>query len=211
MAVRNCPNCGAAVVAGAIFCDDCGVDLRTAIPVAPSDAPADSGIGSASAGSVCPACQHHNRAGAAYCENCGTRLLSTPASPIASAPVAKSLPVYQPPIPAAPILAARLALPASNMTFPLPEDQTEIIIGREDAISGAFPQVNLEPYGAQDAGVSRRHARVRVLTGDWWIEDLNSVNGTFLNRQRLNPDQPMPLNHGDEVRLGKLALIFYRD
>jgi pSer/pThr/pTyr-binding forkhead associated (FHA) protein len=102
-------------------------------------------------------------------------------------------------------------LPASNTTFPLPGDQTEILIGREDAISGAFPQVNLEPYGAQDAGVSRRHARIRILSGDWWIEDLNSVNGTFLNRQRLNPDQPMPLNHGDEVRLGKLALIFYRD
>ena len=85
--------------------------------------------------------------------------------------------------------------------------KAEYIMGREDPVSGSFPEVDLEPYGAQPSGVGRQHAKI-VAQGGYFLVDLNSVNGTFLNKQKLVPNQQMPLNNGDEIRLGKLVIIF---
>ena len=58
------------------------------------------------------------------------------------------------------------------------------------------------------AGVSRRHARVRLdaETGAAAIEDLGSTNGTFVNETRV--ESPMPLRDGDLVHLGSVPLTF---
>ncbi|MYC12280.1 MAG: FHA domain-containing protein [Gemmatimonadetes bacterium] len=56
----------------------------------------------------------------------------------------------------------------------------------------------------QDQNVSRRHARIAVQAGQFYIEDLNSRNGTFLNHHKLSPFQPMLLDYGALVRLGGL-------
>jgi pSer/pThr/pTyr-binding forkhead associated (FHA) protein len=56
------------------------------------------------------------------------------------------------------------------------------------------------------AGVSRRHARIRRQGSDWWIEDLRSTNGTFLNGQAITRER---LRHLDVVTLGKAVdLVF---
>ncbi len=86
-------------------------------------------------------------------------------------------------------------------------NKPEYMLGREDAVSGNFPDVDLEPYGAQSGGVSRQHAKI-IAQGGYFLVDLNSVNGTFLNKQKLVPNQQMPLNNGDEIRLGKLVMTF---
>jgi pSer/pThr/pTyr-binding forkhead associated (FHA) protein len=58
-----------------------------------------------------------------------------------------------------------------------------------------------------DASVSRRQAQIRFgAAGSWTIEDLASINGTFLNGQRLTSAQP--LKRGDEVSFGKFSLFF---
>ena len=58
-----------------------------------------------------------------------------------------------------------------------------------------------------DENVSRRHLRI-VAEGDrFYVEDLNSSNGTFLNEQRLEPFKPMRLNYGAKVALGDLVLV----
>ena len=44
--------------------------------------------------------------------------------------------------------------------------------------------------------------------GQAFIEDLDSVNHTYVNRQRLQPNVPQPLNPGDEIRLGKVVLRY---
>ena len=56
----------------------------------------------------------------------------------------------------------------------------------------------------QDQNVSRRHARIAVQAGQFYIEDLNSRNGTFLNHYKLSPFEPILLDYGALVRLGGL-------
>ncbi|MGD9317576.1 MAG: FHA domain-containing protein, partial [Anaerolineae bacterium] len=55
-------------------------------------------------------------------------------------------------------------------------------------------------------GVSRRHARISRRDDQVFIEDLNSLNGTFLNSTRLVADLTYPLKSNDQVQLGKLVL-----
>ena len=56
-----------------------------------------------------------------------------------------------------------------------------------------------------DVTVSRRHALVKQEDGGFLIEDEGSLNGTFLNRRRI---ESAPLEDGDEVQIGKYKLTF---
>jgi len=93
---------------------------------------------------------------------------------------------------------------------PPPESKAEAVLGREDAPSNNYPEVDLGPHGALQEGVGRRHARMFVLAGQVQIEDLESTNGTIVNRQKLPPRQGRVVNVGDEIRLGKLVLTLQR-
>ena len=59
----------------------------------------------------------------------------------------------------------------------------------------------------QDKQVSRRHLRITVRDDQFYIEDLNSSNGTFLNGHRLSPFRPEPLDYGATVALGGLEVM----
>ena len=80
----------------------------------------------------------------------------------------------------------------------------DVIIGRSHGDYTA--EVDLGPYGAYERGVSRQHAALRRQNDTVILVDLNSANSTFLNGQRLVPDQPRILRDGDEIRLGQLVL-----
>lgn len=58
-----------------------------------------------------------------------------------------------------------------------------------------------------DENVSRRHLRIAAAGDQFYVEDLNSSNGTFLNEQRLVPFKPARLNYGATVALGNLVLM----
>lgn len=60
----------------------------------------------------------------------------------------------------------------------------------------------------RSASVSRRHARLFFDAGHWWLEDLGSVNGTFVGARRIDPDSPVALDDGTVFRLGDLELRF---
>jgi pSer/pThr/pTyr-binding forkhead associated (FHA) protein len=83
----------------------------------------------------------------------------------------------------------------------------ELLIGREDPVSGIFPDVDLTPHGGDEGGVSRQHARLFVQGSDYSIEDLDSTNFTFVNKQKLAPKTRQPVSDGDEIRLGRVTLI----
>jgi pSer/pThr/pTyr-binding forkhead associated (FHA) protein len=102
-----------------------------------------------------------------------------------------------------------MVVQGTNATLPFPPGKTELIVGREDPVSGIFPDIDLTDHGGDEGGVSRRHARIFVEGSDLFIEDLNSTNYTYVNQQKLTPGQPHPLNSEDEVRFGRVKLIFY--
>jgi hypothetical protein len=91
--------------------------------------------------------------------------------------------------------------------FPLCEEESHI--GRWDADGGIFPDVDLDSDDPE-AKVSRRHARITRRGGQYYIEDLGSTNGTFVNRgRRLLPGDRQSLRDGDEVIVGKTFLKFH--
>jgi hypothetical protein len=87
------------------------------------------------------------------------------------------------------------------------EELDDVVIGRTDPNTGERPKVDLTPYGASDKGVSRKHARInRRENNALHLTDLDSANSTYLNGQRLIPNQPRILRNGDELRLGRLVI-----
>ena len=58
-----------------------------------------------------------------------------------------------------------------------------------------------------DENASRRHLRIAAQGDQFYVEDLNSSNGTFLNEQRLSPFEPAQLDYGAKVALGDLVLV----
>lgn len=60
----------------------------------------------------------------------------------------------------------------------------------------------------QDMSVSRLHARIVKEKESCYIEDLNSTNGTFKNGLRLQPYEKRELEEGDEIKVGRVALVF---
>lgn len=60
----------------------------------------------------------------------------------------------------------------------------------------------------EDASVSRLHARITKEKDTYFIEDLNSTNGTFKNGLQLQPYEKRELEEGDEIKLGRVALVF---
>ena len=61
-----------------------------------------------------------------------------------------------------------------------------------------------------DDSVSRRHFRIGVADGKLFVEDLNSLNGTFLDGRELAPFQPVRLLPGQEIRAGRISLAVSR-
>jgi len=89
------------------------------------------------------------------------------------------------------------------------DDFPECTLGRKDPASGSFPEVDLGPYGALEAGVSRKHAKItRVGEGRYYIMDLMSTNSTAVNGEALEPFKPRLLEDGDEITLGLLRMVF---
>lgn len=241
MSSITCPSCHMAAPAGAIFCDNCGYDLRTVSaaaspPLPPTQLVQDSG----SAELICPNCRHSNIVGSAFCENCGSKLTqlappaAKPVQPPAPAPVAAPSPptpaptpkvvpptppsqvdtlvsesrVALPPAPAVGSIPGRLVIQSLNISIPIPSGKQTVVIGREDPVSGVFPDIDLDPHGGHDAGVGRRHAQLVLQGSQVLLEDLDSVNGTVVNKVKLLPHKPQPLQHGDEMRFGKMVLIY---
>ena len=61
-----------------------------------------------------------------------------------------------------------------------------------------------------DAFISRTHAAILQEDEDFYVQDLNSKNGTFLNGERLAPGQRSagPLKHGDRIRFNEVEFEF---
>ncbi|HWH13111.1 MAG TPA: FHA domain-containing protein [Miltoncostaeaceae bacterium] len=83
----------------------------------------------------------------------------------------------------------------SGVLFPLPEGV--VTIGRSPA-SDVF---------LDDVTVSRNHARIERDPGRIVLKDLGSLNGTYVNRRRIETEEV--LENGDELQIGKFRLTYF--
>lgn len=82
------------------------------------------------------------------------------------------------------------------------------LIGRWDPDTGSFPEIDLEEIDF-DAKVSRKHAVLDCRDGRYTIEDLGSLNGTYINRgPKLKIGTQYRIEPGDELIVGKISLKF---
>lgn len=197
----SCPNCNAEVPADAAFCDICGMPL-TAVNPGPEPEPG-----------VCPNCGAAVPVNALFCDQCGHGLPPAPGFPT---PPQRPAEVENPDGPTSEVgksnsAGARLLVLPAGQALALSLDRDEYVIGRVDPASGSFPDVDLVPFGGEEGGVSRRHARITRDDETYAIEDLNSVNYTFVNKKKLVAGELRPLENGDEIRLGRVLMRFRTD
>jgi hypothetical protein len=200
-----CPSCQTPAEYGAVFCDNCGANLQN-VQAAPQQ-PAPAVASPAVAGIKCPNCGFENVAGSAFCENCGFQLGGAAVGQGGAA--VATTPQHPPVVTPAGFVTGRLVIQASNTSLQIPTGKSEVTLGREDPVSSVFPEIDLDPHGGQDAGVGRQHCKLIAQGGQVFVEDLNSVNGSFLNKQKLIAGQRTVINAGDELRLGKMVLVYY--
>ena len=85
--------------------------------------------------------------------------------------------------------------PDRGKKFELPVDEPQLI-GRSS-----------ESLALTDGTVSRRHAELTPDDGRWYLRDLDSSNGTFINGERISGD-PVELSPGDQIRCGSTLVLF---
>jgi CRP-like cAMP-binding protein len=96
--------------------------------------------------------------------------------------------------------------PQSGNVFPV--FKSDALIGRYDSVTGMHPEIDLTAED-QSRNISRRHARLVVKDGRFFIaEEIGTMNGTFLNGQKLANGVLTPIADGDELVLCRLPLTF---
>jgi pSer/pThr/pTyr-binding forkhead associated (FHA) protein len=82
-------------------------------------------------------------------------------------------------------------------------------VGESFAIDGERMSIGRRPESEvflDDVTVSRDHALLIHRGGDWYLDDCGSLNGTYVNRSRIESHR---LEDGDEVQIGKYKLTFH--
>jgi hypothetical protein len=167
----------------------------------------------------CTRCGRPNSDGARFCSNCGTQLTGTAAMPA---------------MPGVPGLGARPGETTSTLSlnrsddadlgddlFPdssslgaLPEGSALLLVmrgpnaGSRFRLDGALTTAGRHPDSdifLDDVTVSRRHAEFFRQGAFFTVRDVGSLNGTYVNRERIEEAQ---LTGGDEVQIGKFRLLF---
>lgn len=96
-------------------------------------------------------------------------------------------------------------VPLTHRKLVSPDGEVSSLLPQEDFIIGKKKdEVDMV---LSDASVSRLHAKI-IYDGEYYLEDMNSTNGTFKNGLRLLPYEKRVLEPGDEICCGKKVLIF---
>ena len=145
----------------------------------------------------CPECGFQNPETSNYCARCGALLVRDEAGSDTTMSYTPDEgdedPVLAEIKGEGPALVVRSGGGRAGEHFLLEQEQTTV---------GRSPDCDVF---LDDVTVSRRHALVLRRDGRFFIEDRGSLNGTFLNRRRIESG---PLEDGDEVQIGKYRLTF---
>jgi CRP-like cAMP-binding protein len=82
----------------------------------------------------------------------------------------------------------------------------ETTIGRADPVTGILPDIDLTSVDA-NRSVSRRHAKI-ICSGNQYfmLEEVGTVNGTYVNDQRIPTGTPVMIHNGDGIKIGLIAM-----
>jgi pSer/pThr/pTyr-binding forkhead associated (FHA) protein len=83
--------------------------------------------------------------------------------------------------------------------FPLTLKQ--ITLGRNSATKNIINDIDLSSLDLKKI-ISRRHAMVELQNNEFYLHDLHSHNGSFLNGERVAPHKPQKLKSGDVIEIG---------
>ena len=160
---------------------------------------------------ICPNCSHQEFVGTLICSECGSRLAHDSPLPQtrASQPAEYIDGATKPPAPEGPdltsgaILGLRIVSTGDVISL---LGRSNYTLGRSGEGQAVIPDVDLIAYDAFKHGISRIHAELRLQSNGLHVYDLDSANGTLVNGRRLDPQQGVPLRHGDILQLGSLRL-----
>jgi hypothetical protein len=148
----------------------------------------------------CPECGFANGEGANYCQRCGAFLAQSEAPPgatTATYKVGETGEIEEIDLEEMVARGAALVIRSgggrAGESFPLEKDR--LTIGRRPD-SDIF---------LDDVTVSRDHAILVRRSSDWFLDDCGSLNGTYVNRRRI---ESLRLSDGDELQVGKYKLAF---
>lgn len=106
------------------------------------------------------------------------------------------------------VVAPRYEL-VTTTGYNLPLTKPITVIGRSHPRDPAIPDIDLWSLGIEDARTaSRRHCRILLQDGAYFIEDMGSMNGTYVNDLQLAPGSLHPLKDGDRIITGRVLLVF---
>lgn len=146
----------------------------------------------------CPQCGHRNPLGGRFCSSCGASLGPGEHNTTMSVtvPIDSQMEEVQIELDELPPGIGMLVVtrgPNSGSRYAL--DEPLVTAGRHpDSV-----------IFLDDITVSRRHAEVRQIDGGYQVADVGSLNGTYLNRERV---EQATLADGDELQIGTFKLLF---
>jgi pSer/pThr/pTyr-binding forkhead associated (FHA) protein len=155
----------------------------------------------------CTQCGHNNPDGSRYCARCGAHL-ADPGSSDATSLIhigAIDDAVEHAEAPVDNQLGAVDALPPGSALLVVkrgPNAGSRFLLDQETTTAGRHPNSDIF---LDDVTVSRRHAEFRRDGWSFSVHDVGSLNGTYLNRERI---EAATLAGGDEVQIGKFRLVF---
>lgn len=158
----------------------------------------------------CPQCGHPNESGSNFCSNCGAGLQAVvPGSIGDTTTTIPAITEDSGQLTSEETAVARLAaadLPLNSALLVVergPDEGARFLLDTDQTSVGRHPDSDIF---LDDITVSRHHARFDRVEGGFRIEDLGSMNGTYINRTLV--DGGAPLRQGDEVQIGKFRMVF---
>ncbi|TDD59781.1 FHA domain-containing protein [Kribbella antibiotica] len=226
MSTATCPSGHPSVSTD--YCDVCGLPIGAAATPTPAPqavAPAAPAV----AMQTCPNCSDSAAADALFCESCGYDFTTGTMPRAASSLDLSATPPTAPPAPS-PVVAEWVIerwvdpdwyavqqsddpCPSPGLPVVIPVAEKSVLVGRPSRSRGIAPEVDC----GDDTGVSRRQAQLTTDGQRWWVEDLQSSNGTYvapasgpLPEIPIPPGQRQELNSDDRIYVGAWTRLVLR-
>jgi len=158
---------------------------------------------------ACPNCHHEEIDGILFCSMCNTKICDSVLSVPEDQAFKDQNKANQIPFPGKlPVtnngfLALRLVDTGEIITI---TDKKDIAIGRATEGQMIVPDIDLTPFDAYDAGVSRLHVNIIIGESKITVQDLESANGTRLNDVKIASHIKHKLEHGNILTLGTFKI-----